>query len=304
MKAPHTLFSTELRGGKRLLKVRLGDLFAPGKRRGVLPFMCILLLVSMLGSLVACDTPSAPSGAQSEPTVSSSTPLPTVSLPALPVTEENRDARTLYAQVLTTLLDENLLPGGLNDPEGYIGTAAEREAMAANQFAVCDVDGDGREELVLLYTTSYMAGQLGLIYDTDETGGLRLQFSEFPLLTFYDNGTVQAGWSHNQGLAGDFWPYTLYVYDPETDRYTDAGSVDAWSRDLQPEGYPADTDASGTGFVYYLYQDLGAEYGKLSPVDEDKYLSWREEYLSGAAELELPWQSLTAEHIQTLTAAG
>ena len=189
MKAPHTLFSTELRGGKRLLKVRLRDLFAPGKRRGVLPFMCILLLVSMLGSLVACDTPSVPSA-----------PLPTVSLPALPVTEENRDARTLYAQVLTTLLDENLLPGGLNDPEGYIGTAAEREAMAANQFAVCDVDGDGREELVLLYTTSYMAGQLGLIYDTDETGGLRLQFSEFPLLTFYDNGTVQAGWSHNQGL--------------------------------------------------------------------------------------------------------
>lgn len=293
MKAPHTLFSTELRGRKRLLKVRLGDLFAPGKRRGVLPFMCILLLVSMLGSLVACDTPSAPSA-----------PLPTVSLPALPVTEENRDARTLYAQVLTTLLDENLLPGGLNDPEGYIGTAAEREAMAANQFAVCDVDGDGREELVLLYTTSYMAGQLGLIYDTDETGGLRLQFSEFPLLTFYDNGTVQAGWSHNQGLAGDFWPYTLYVYDPETDGYTDVGSVDAWSRDLQPEGYPADTDASGTGFVYYLYQDLGAEYGKISPVDEDKYLSWREEYLSGAAELELPWQSLTAEHIQTLTAAG
>ena len=61
MKAPHTLFSTELRGGKRLLKVRLRDLFAPGKRRGVLPFMCILLLVSMLGSLVACDTPSVPS---------------------------------------------------------------------------------------------------------------------------------------------------------------------------------------------------------------------------------------------------
>ena len=110
MKAPHTLFSTELRGGKRLLKVRLGDLFAPGKRRGVLPFMCILLLVSMLGSLVACDTPSVPSGAQPEPTVSASAPLPTVSLPALPVTEENWDARTLYGQVLTTLLDKNHNP--------------------------------------------------------------------------------------------------------------------------------------------------------------------------------------------------
>ena len=294
MKAPHTLFSTELRGGKRLLKVRLRDLFAPGKRRGVLPFMCILLLVSMLGSLVACDTPSVPSA-----------PLPTVSLPALPVTEENRDARTLYAQVLTTLLDENLLPGGLNDPEGYIGTAAEREAMAANQFAVCDVDGDGREELVIQYLTANMvAGMRALIYDTDETGGLRLQFSEFPNLTFYDNGAIQAGWSHNQGLAGDFWPYTLYVYDPESDLYRDIGSVDAWSRDFQPQNYPADTDTSNSGFVYYVYRDMGTEYGVIPPVDEREYLQWREEYLAGAAELELLWQSLTAEQIQTLTAAG
>ena len=253
MKAPHTVFSTELRGRKRLLKFRLEDLFAAPRRRGVLPLVCALLLVSMLGSLVACRTAptSVPSVAQPEPTASASAPLPTVSLPALPVTEENRDARALYAQVLTTLLDENLLPGEINDPGGYIGTVEEREAMAENQFAVCDVDGDGREELVLQYLTANMvAGMRALIYDTDENGGLRLQFSEFPNLTFYANGAIQAGWSHNQGLAGDFWPYTLYVYDPEGDLYRDVGSVDAWSRDYQPQNYPADTDTSQSGFVY------------------------------------------------------
>lgn len=295
MNAPKTIFSTELHTGRRALRHRLDDLFAAPRRRGGLPLVCTLLLLSMLGSLVACNAPSAP-------TVSA--PLPTVSFPSLPVTEENRDTRTLYAQVLTTLLDENLLPGEINDPEGYIGTVAEREAMAENQFAVCDVDGDGREELVIQYTTAIVAGMQALIYDIDENGDLRLQFSEFPNLTFYDNGAIQAGWSHNQGLAGDFWPYTLYVYDPESDLYRDVGSVDAWSRDYQPQNYPADTDTSGTGFVYYVYRDMGTEYGMLPPVDESQYLQWREEYLSGAAELELPWQSLTAEHIQTLTAAG
>ena len=293
---PKTYFSTELHTGRRVLRRRLEDLFAAPRRRGVFPLVCALLLVSMLGSLVACDTPSAPP---------LSAPTAVTELQTAPLTAENQDVRSLYAQILKTLLDENRLPDDLNDPGGYIGTVEEREAMAENQFAVCDVDGDGREELVIQYLTANMvAGMRALIYDTDENGGLCLQFSEFPNLTFYDNGAIQAGWSHNQGLAGDFWPYTLYVYNPESDLYRDVGSVDAWSRDFQPQNYPADTDTSNSGFVYYVYRDMGTEYGVIPPVDESEYLQWREEYLAGAAELELPWQSLTAEHIQTLTAAG
>lgn len=296
MNLPKTYFSTELRTGRRALRRRLEDLFAAPRRRGGLPLVCTLLLVSMLGSLVACRTAPAPSP---------SAPTAVTELQTAPLTADNQDVRSLYAQVLKTLLDENRLPDDLNDPGDYIGTVAEREAMAENQFAVCDVDGDGREELVIQYLTANMvAGMQALLYDTDENGGLRLQFSEFPNLTFYDNGAIQAGWSHNQGLAGDFWPYTLYVYDAESDLYRDVGSVDAWSRDFQPQNYPAGTDTSNSGFVYYVYRDMGTEYGVLPPVDESEYLRWREEYLAGAAELELPWQSLTAEHIQTLTAAG
>ena len=296
MNVPKTYFSMEFRTGHRVLRRRLANLFAVPRRRGVFPLVCVLLLVSMLGSLVACRTAPAPSP---------SAPTAVTELQTAPLTAENQDVRSLYVQVLKTLLDENLLPGEINDPGGYIGTVEEREAMAENQFAVCDVDGDGREELVIQYNTAIMvAGMRALLYDTDENGGLRLQFSEFPNLTFYDNGAIQAGWSHNQGLAGDFWPYTLYVYDPESDLYRDVGSVDAWSRDFQPQNYPADTDTSNSGFVYYVYRDMGTEYGVIHPVDESEYLRWREEYLAGAAELELPWQILTAEHIQTLTATG
>lgn len=296
MNIPKTYFSTELHTGRRVLRRRLEDLFAAPRRRGVFPLVCALLLVSMLGSLVACRTAPAPSP---------SAPTAVTELQTAPLTAENQDVHALYAQILKTLLDENRLPDDLNDPGDYIGTVAEREAMAENQFAVCDVDGDGREELVIQYLTANMvAGMRALIYDTDENGGLRLQFSEFPNLTFYDNGAIQAGWSHNQGLAGDFWPYTLYVYNPESDLYRDVGSVDAWSRDFQPQNYPVDTDTSNSGFVYYVYRDMGTEYGVIPPVDESEYLQWREEYLAGAAELELLWQSLTAEQIQTLTAAG
>ena len=59
MKAPKTYFSTELHTGRRALRRRLKNLFAAPRRVGVLPLVCILLLVSMLGSLVACDTGTA-----------------------------------------------------------------------------------------------------------------------------------------------------------------------------------------------------------------------------------------------------
>lgn len=142
-----------------------------------------------------------------------------------------------------------------------------------NRFSVCDVDGDGREELILLYTTTIVAGERGFVYDWDEaTGELRKQLEEFPLLTFYDNGAVMAGWSHNQGNGGSFWPYFLYQYLPETDSYQQVGAVDAWDKALGLEGYPDEVDASKTGFVYYITTEGDITWDH--PVDASQYQAW------------------------------
>lgn len=55
MKAPHTVFSTELRGGKRLLKARLANLFAPAKGRAGWLLALALCLTACLGALVSCQ---------------------------------------------------------------------------------------------------------------------------------------------------------------------------------------------------------------------------------------------------------
>ena len=60
MKVPHTVFSTELRGGKGLLKARLGDLLVPGTKRSSrgLPLL-VLCLILCLGALVSCRQEAA-----------------------------------------------------------------------------------------------------------------------------------------------------------------------------------------------------------------------------------------------------
>ena len=122
MNVPKTYFSTELHTGRRVLRRRLEDLFAAPRRRGVFPLVCALLLVSMLGSLVACDTAPAPSP---------SAPTAVTELQTAPLTAENQDVRSLYAQVLKTLLDENRQPDDLNDTGDYVPSSMTQTRMVA-----------------------------------------------------------------------------------------------------------------------------------------------------------------------------
>ena len=81
--------------------------------------------------------------------------------------------------------------------------------MARNRFSVCDVDGDGAEELILLYTTDITAAQRGFIFSCEEeTGKLGIQLESYPLFTFYKSGAVEGGWSHNQGRETPSGPMT------------------------------------------------------------------------------------------------
>lgn len=229
-------------------------------------------------------------------------PLPAAQASAVPQAsgagEADGAARMAFAGALEALLSEHVLPDGTDcgfDP------AAD---PAGNQFAVTDVDGDGREELILVYVTAPMAGQVLGVYGYDPgTGRLTTQLTEYPLAAFYTNGVVRADWSHNQGLAGEFWPYTLYQYDPQSDAYLCVGMADAWdgsfaSVDYEGNPYPKDVDVSQSGRVYYLIP--GGEYQQVPPVDEGAYLQWRDSYLGGAEEMEIAFTQLTMDNLQSI----
>ena len=92
-------------------------------------------------------------------------------------------------------------------------------AGLSSQFAVADVDADGKEELVLLYDPGVTASAMGYIIGHDaEAKNIYIQRKEFHAFVFWQNGNLKALSSHNQ-TYGEMWPYALYRYLPECDAY-------------------------------------------------------------------------------------
>ena len=208
-------------------------------------------------------------------------------------TELDTDTRKAYAATLQNLLYSGILPNGSQTEDLGGG--------AYSQFAVGDVDGDGKEELVLLYDSGVMASSVGYIIGHDaETGNIYIQLEEFPFFAFLENGNLKALSSHNQ-TYGEMWPYKLYQYLPESDSYKLAGYAHAedkatFEANGVPERYPAKVDISNAGTVYYVGTDT---WGTV-PIDEADYLEWLKANHGDAMELEIEYLPLTEESILTI----
>ena len=202
-------------------------------------------------------------------------------------------AREAYFAALNTLLCEHVFPDGTlyePFPDG-----------AGDCFALVDLHGDGGEELILLATNTYTAGQAGFVLSWDERSGtVRIELQASPGIVFYDNGYLKVMASHNQGAAGDaLWPYTLYRYDAVSGVYRPEAMVDAWDSSLTERYYdmffPKDADRSGTGVVYYVMTE--GEYDLSKPLDAADYAAWVEDWHGGAAEVHPEYRPLTEEAV-------
>lgn len=215
---------------------------------------------------------------------------------AVQKTPEDLERRTAYLSALQRMYDQHVFPDA-SPCELFDG-----DKMEDNHFSIYDIDQDGREELIIEFSTTNTAGMIESIYEFDvSTNTFKEEFMEFPALTFYEHGVIEAGWSHNQGLAGRFWPYNLYQYQPETDTYVLVGMVDAWDKGLRDTDYegnvfPDALDLNGDGLLYYVIP--GSEYQHVSPIDFAQYSEWRGMYVKNEQPLDVPMYAITAENIQ------
>lgn len=185
--------------------------------------------------------------------------------------------KSAYRSVLEDIYYNQQFPNGLE--LDYNGAD-----LSENKFGVYDIDGDGRDELLIAYTTASTDSQMFLIYDFVEAlDAVHEEFTGYPAATFYDNGVVRADWSQDPSTVegSDFQPFTLLVYDEGENTYEFLGSV---CQQDKPDVY---------------YQKLAGDENE-TEIDETVLQDWLDFCIGDAGQIEVPMAELTDENIKAL----
>lgn len=195
-----------------------------------------------------------------------------------------------YAAALNGLYYDHIYPNGDTLPPSADGGYSDLEL---NQFAIYDIDSDGEDELLFLYSNTDFAKMALLVYcyDTDLPGSLMVELFETPDTTFYDNGMVQSAASNGEETN----TYLFYSYSPISDTYEYIASVDSWDKALSPDDFPDDTDTDGDGIVYRCYLGPDAQV-----IDGSAYQDLLDSWIGDAKPVKIPYQAFTSENIAAL----
>ncbi len=193
-------------------------------------------------------------------------------------------------------------------PDGLQLDHDSSRLVSENRYAVCDINGDGKSELIISWVTSpTVAGLYEEVYSYDSaTGTFTNILSETPGVDYYDNGYAVAKASHNHTPSQKFWPVSVYKYDADMHKYLCALDISAIDRYLGWEenpAYPADVDKEDAGTVYVvtdrdLKSTLPPVPGPLSAqnapkqVGETDFIDWFTGWMDELTLLQPDWKPL------------
>ncbi|MBD5162486.1 MAG: M56 family metallopeptidase [Oscillibacter sp.] len=181
-------------------------------------------------------------------------------------------------------------------------TECDPDYPDANVYAVHDVNGDGEDELIVIWYSPLPPSVYSRNTEVYDAKGKGI-FGALGELTFYSNGAISTPWSHNQGPACAMWPYDLYVCDAYTYNgnhsflYSEVGSARARSDDAPGFEDVAYADLDGDGVVYYIDGDA---FHEENPVDNAVYEAWLDQYLAGAQVLPVQYFPLTEDTVSSM----
>lgn len=205
-----------------------------------------------------------------------------------------------YIKVLREIYDNAATPEG--DPLDVDTSFYEREG---NQFAICDIDGDGEEELIFRFLTGPTAAMFERVYHYNTySNELVRKLNVSPYNDYYTQGLVQVRASHNQTFS-TFWPYSLHKFVEAAGEYVLLGFVSAWDKEISETDYegnpfPDDVDEDGNGRIYYLYEReavLTESEDEVGPIDDEAFNTWLEENMGEAEPVKLEYFALTKYNI-------
>ena len=174
----------------------------------------------------------------------------------------------------------------------HLGISFEEDRDA---YAIFDIDGDKKDELIIRHSDGTMAGMLLEMYDYDNAEDtIIIEYTGSPFSTFYKNGIIRKDASHNQGKAYQFmWPHTLEKYDSEKDTYLELAYIDGYDKKYEEDfpmyieydgNFPEEVDKDGNGGVYQIFDSIEGE-GRY--VDDAEF-----------EEIKIPFVLFTADNIR------
>ena len=171
--------------------------------------------------------------------------------------------------------------------------------ISEETFAIADINGDGKKELIISFKNTITAWQKKVIFGKDNLGNIYCEADNLGVsCDFYNNGVLKSYLSHNQSLSSVFYPYQLMQYHSQSGTYEPIATVEAWNKSEHATNYegttfPDSIDTSGTGQVYQI--SIGDTYNQ-NYVDSSTYRSWLGQYTDSASGWVAPqyWYLTTA----------
>ncbi|MCR5421203.1 MAG: hypothetical protein K6E98_09360 [Lachnospiraceae bacterium] len=223
---------------------------------------------------------------------------------------QRSDIKTAFTLAINNFHDKHLLPDGRDVSQAL---NALGEDISNNHFAVYDIDGDNKEELIISVSATDSADMFETAYGYDEnTGKLYEELNVNPYTEYYTYGFLKEMASHNQGVSGDFWPYTLHKFNDQTGRYEAIAYIEAWDgnnypKDMDGNSFPSQYDKDKDGMIYYL-TECHEPYDRINeePYDYPEFSNWLHNEMSDksgkypqyAYSFTPTWQYFTNEAIE------
>lgn len=212
-----------------------------------------------------------------------------------------------FRNALSVFLNTNTLPDGR---QGYSMPLTDPNGNFAD-FAVCDIDGDGKDELLISQSYGCNADMVSYIYDYHpESGQFTLETEEggtYKALHFYRTGYLTCDASHNQGpFGGPVWPYDASQYQKDTDSYQPVWGVASWNVNNSSEAvynqFPFEKDLDGNGVLYMVYSEVGDTAGDSEPeyLDDAEYQTFISDKTNPSDEIVLEPYILNQENLDRL----
>ena len=224
--------------------------------------------------------------------------------------DADRERKEAFVKALRDFNERFLLPDGTDVSE----EVGDTDTISQNSFSVYDIDCDGEVELLISLTTASMAGMVEQVYSYDPVSKtLVKELNAFPAVAYYEEGFSKVYISHNQGMAGSFWPYTIYKYNTEAGAYEVVAFIDAWDGNYYEEDYsgkkfPSEYDKDGDKMIYYTYKDYGSSFDDDTesdplPIDIDELNAWLSENMGDVKQLDIPIRDTSREAISEYEAS-